>query len=107
MEDLIKIVSGNTQVIMEIYAMMRGETMKKSLFDWTVHLQADLTAITDHYEKKMVILEPSIELNSIIWMDDNNELQIKPTWDCVISIDPTNKSLTIRQTKEVFGDVYE
>lgn len=55
----------------------------------------------------MVILEPSIELNSIIWMDDNNELQIKPTWDCVISIDPTNKSLTIRQTEEVFGDVYE
>lgn len=75
--------------------------MKKiTFFDWTIHLQADLTAITDHYEKKMVILEPSIELNSIIWMDDNNELQIKPTWDCVISIDPTNKSLTIRQTKK-------
>ncbi len=88
--------------------MMRGDTMKKiTFFDWTIQLQADLTAITDHHEKKMVILEPSIELNSIIWMDDNNELQIKPTWDCVISIDPTNKSLTIRQTEEVFGEVYE
>ena len=40
--------------------------MKKiTFFDWTIHLQADLTAITDHHEKKMVILEPSIELNSI------------------------------------------
>ena len=88
--------------------MMRGETMKKiTFFDWTIHLQANLTAITDHYEKKMVILEPSIELNSIIWIDNNNELQIKPTWDCVISIDPTNKALTIRQTEDVFGDVYE
>lgn len=36
--------------------MMRGETMKKiTFFDWTVHLQADLTAITDHYEKKSLI----------------------------------------------------
>ncbi|GLF89498.1 hypothetical protein Saga11_07570 [Bacillus safensis] len=76
-------------------------------FDWTIHLQHDLTAITDHNEKKLVILEPSIELNGVIWIDENNELQIKPTWDCVITIDPTNKSLTIRQTEEVFGDVYE
>ncbi|MDR0124201.1 hypothetical protein [Bacillus zhangzhouensis] len=76
-------------------------------FDWTIHLQHDLTAITDHHEKKMVILESSIELNGVIWIDENNELQIKPTWDCVITIDPTNKSLTIRQTEEVFGNVYE
>ncbi|AVM26006.1 hypothetical protein [Bacillus pumilus] len=76
-------------------------------FDWTIHLQHDLTAVTDHNEKKLVILEPSIELNGVIWIDDNDELQIKPTWDCVITIDPTNKSLTIRQTEEVFGDVYE
>ncbi|MCW4645879.1 hypothetical protein ABEX69_05340 [Bacillus safensis] len=76
-------------------------------FDWTIHLQHDLTAITDHNEKKLVILEPSIELNGVIWIDENDDLQIKPTWDCVITIDPTNKSLTIRQTEEVFGDVYE
>ncbi|MGE1142907.1 hypothetical protein ACQ4LK_08220 [Bacillus pumilus] len=42
--------------------------MKKiAFFDWTIQLQADLTAITDHHEKKMVILEPSIELNGVIW----------------------------------------
>ncbi|OJT56772.1 hypothetical protein [Bacillus altitudinis] len=76
-------------------------------FDWTIHLQHDLTAITDHNEKKLVILEPSIELNGVIWIDENDDLQIKPTWDCVITIDPTGKSLTIRQTEEVFGDVYE
>ncbi|WP_282067653.1 hypothetical protein [Bacillus pumilus] len=76
-------------------------------FDWTIHLQHDLTAITDHNEKKLVILEPSIELNGVIWIDENDDLQIKPTWDCVITLDPTNKSLTIRQTEEVFGDVYE
>ncbi|ATP96152.1 hypothetical protein CSE15_19315 [Bacillus altitudinis] len=78
--------------------------MKKiTFFDWTIHLQADLTAITDHYEKKMVILEPSIELNSIIWLDDNNELQIKPTWDCVIIINAKNKSVTIRDAEDVVG----
>ncbi|MBU5258399.1 MULTISPECIES: hypothetical protein [Bacillus] len=82
--------------------------MKKiKFFDWTINLQHDLTAITDHNEKKLVILEPSIELNSVIWMDENNELQIKPTWDCIITIDSTNKSLTIQQTEEVFGNVYE
>lgn len=76
-------------------------------FDWTIHLQHDLTAITDHNEKKLVILESSIELNGVIWIDENDDLQIKPTWDCVITIDPTNKTLTIRQTEEVFGEVYE
>ncbi|MEF3086783.1 MULTISPECIES: hypothetical protein [Bacillus] len=76
-------------------------------FDWTINLQHDLTAITDHHEKKMVILESSIELNGVIWIDENDDLQIKPTWDCVITIDPTNKTLTIRQTEEVFGEVYE
>ncbi|MFY2223859.1 hypothetical protein [Bacillus altitudinis] len=78
--------------------------MKKiTFFDWTIHLQADLTAITDHYEKKMVILEPSIELNSIIWLDNNKELQIKPTWDCVIIINAKNKSVTIRDAEDVVG----
>ncbi|MFP3420352.1 hypothetical protein R0K30_12630 [Bacillus sp. SIMBA_154] len=78
--------------------------MKKiTFFDWTIQLQADLTAITDHQEKKMVILVPSIELNSVIWIDENNELQIKPTWDCVIIINAKNMSVTVRDAKDVVG----
>ncbi|MEH7674503.1 MULTISPECIES: hypothetical protein [Bacillus] len=57
--------------------------------------------------KKITFFDWTIELNAVIWIDENNELQIKPTWDCVITIDPTNKTLTIRQTEEVFGDLYE
>ncbi|KEP25138.1 hypothetical protein [Bacillus zhangzhouensis] len=78
-----------------------------TFFDWTIHLQGNLTAITDHHEKKMVILESSIELNSVIWIDENNNLQMKPTWDCIMTIDAPNKSLTIQQTEEVFGNVHE
>ncbi|QZD58443.1 hypothetical protein K4A85_12020 [Bacillus pumilus] len=76
--------------------------MKKiKFFDWTINLQHDLTAITDHNEKKMVILEPSIELNGVIWMDENNELQIKPTWDCVIIVNVKNISVTVRDAEDV------
>ncbi|MGM0816380.1 MAG: hypothetical protein ACQEUO_12745 [Bacillota bacterium] len=56
-----------------------------------------------NYEKKMVILVPSIELNSVIWIDENNELQIKPTWDCVIIINAKNMSVTVRDAEDVVG----
>ena len=29
-------------------------------------------------------------------LDENNVIQLKPTWDCVISIDDKNKAITIR-----------
>lgn len=54
-------MSETTQVIMEIQIILKGEPIRKiTFFDWTIYLQADLTAITDHHEKIMVILEPSI-----------------------------------------------
>ncbi|MBM7578224.1 hypothetical protein [Jeotgalibacillus terrae] len=76
---------------------------KNNFFDWTVYLQEELTAVIDIPQKKMVILEKAIELNGLLWIDDEDNLQIKPTWDCVISINHQNRSITIQQTEKVFN----
>ncbi len=84
--------------------MKIGRTMKKTtFFDWTIHYPNHLTAVKDDTEKKMVFLEQTIEFKGIICIDENDELQIKPTWDCVIIINAKNKSVTIRDAEDVVG----
>ncbi|WP_031424808.1 hypothetical protein [Exiguobacterium sp. NG55] len=71
--------------------------MKTNIFfDWTLILDEGLNPVIDEQNKKMVIIDRSIELNAVIWLDENDLLQLKPTWDCVISIDDKNKTITIR-----------
>lgn len=67
-----------------------------SFFEWKINLEDNLIAVTDTVTKKMVIMEGALELNAMIWIDEKNDLQIKPTWDCVISVNANNKLLTIR-----------
>ncbi|KAA0965425.1 hypothetical protein FQ087_03715 [Sporosarcina sp. ANT_H38] len=79
--------------------------MKKlSFFDWEIHLQDDLMAVTDTIMKRMVILEGALELTGMIWIDEHNEMQIKPTWDCVISINVKDMILTIQHSSNVFSN---
>ncbi|MDL5378434.1 hypothetical protein ACNOIU_16050 (plasmid) [Exiguobacterium mexicanum] len=71
--------------------------MKTNIFfDWTLILDEGLSPVIDEQNKKMVIIDRSIELNAVIWLDENDVIQLKPTWDCVISIDDKNKAITIR-----------
>lgn len=71
--------------------------MKTNIFfDWTLILDEGLSPVIDEQNKKMVIIDRSIELNAVIWLDENDVIQLKPTWDCVISIDDKNKTITIR-----------
>ncbi|MGG0369809.1 hypothetical protein [Priestia filamentosa] len=73
-----------------------------SFFNWKVYLQDNLVAVTDIPSKKMVIMESALNLNAVIWIDGDEEVQIKPTWDCVISINSKDKALTIRHVDDVF-----
>ena len=71
--------------------------MKTNIFfDWTLILDEGLSPVIDEQNKKMVIIDRSIELNAVIWLDENDVIQLKPTWDCVISIDDKNKAITLR-----------
>ncbi|QGG47399.1 hypothetical protein [Heliorestis convoluta] len=67
-----------------------------SFFDWKINLEENLSAVVDNTTKKLVIMDGSIELNAVIWIDSSNLIQIKPTWDCVITIDDKNKAISIR-----------
>ena len=67
-----------------------------NFFDWKLILDENLNPVIDEQNKKMVVTDRSIELNAVIWLDENNVIQLKPTWDCVISIDDENKAITIR-----------
>ena len=67
-----------------------------NFFDWKLILDENLNPVIDEQNKKMVVIDRSIELNAVIWLDENNVIQLKPTWDCVISIDDKNKAITIR-----------
>ncbi|MET3657135.1 MULTISPECIES: hypothetical protein [Sporosarcina] len=75
-----------------------------SFFDWKIRLQDNLMTVTDTSTKKMVIMEGALELNAMIWIDEENEMQIKPTWDCVISINAKDMILTIRHSENVFNN---
>ncbi|WP_182200414.1 hypothetical protein [Paraliobacillus salinarum] len=66
-------------------------------FDWTVKLAADISPVVDIKAKKLALVESNFEFNGLIWIDEKNQLQIKPTWDCKISINPEEKILTFER----------
>ena len=81
-----------------------GGTMKKTTFyDWTVHYPDHLTAIKDDTEKIMVFLEQTVEFKGMIRIDENDELYMKPTWDCVIIINAKQMSVTVRNAEDFVG----
>ncbi|WP_290722201.1 MULTISPECIES: hypothetical protein [Exiguobacterium] len=49
----------------------------------------------------MVVMGDFIELTAVLWLDRNDVLQLKPTWDCVISIDDATKQITIRSAESL------
>lgn len=67
-----------------------------TFFDWTLILDEGLKPVIDERNKIMVLIDRSIELNAVIWLNEHNVIQLKPTWDCVISIDDKNKAITIK-----------
>ncbi|WP_342473780.1 hypothetical protein [Bacillus sp. FSL W8-1141] len=78
--------------------------MKKTAFyDWTIHYPDHLTAVKDDTEKKMVFLEQTVEFKGMIRIDENDELQIKPTWDCVIIVNAKQMSVTVRDAEDCVG----
>ncbi|WP_410503324.1 hypothetical protein RIF24_16405 (plasmid) [Exiguobacterium acetylicum] len=68
----------------------------KTFFDWKINLDEELNAVIDEGAKKMVVMSGFIELSAVLWIDEEGLLQLKPTWDCVISIDAEEKTITIR-----------
>lgn len=84
--------------------MKIGGTMKKTTFyDWTIHYPDHLTAVKDDTEKKMVFLEQTVEFKGMIRIDENDELQIKLTWDCVIIVNAKQMSITVRDAEDCVG----
>ncbi|MEK4567361.1 hypothetical protein [Bacillus sp. FSL K6-3458] len=78
--------------------------MKKTAFyDWTIHYPDHLTAVKDDTEKKMVFLEQTVEFKGMIRIDENDELQIKLTWDCVIIVNAKQMSITVRDAEDCVG----
>lgn len=78
--------------------------MKKTAFyDWTIHYPEHVTAVKDDTEKKMVFLEQTVDFKGIIRIDENDELQIKPTWDCVIIMNAKQMSVTVRDAEDFVG----
>ncbi|UKS57492.1 hypothetical protein [Exiguobacterium acetylicum] len=70
-------------------------------FGWKINLDDELYAVMDERVRKMVVMGNFIELNAVLWLDQNDVLQLKPTWDCVISIDDTTKQITIRSAESL------
>ena len=67
-----------------------------NFIDWQIELENKMDSVVDKQARKMIVTEGAIELIAVIWIDDKDVLQLKPTWDSVISIDHTQKILTIR-----------
>ena len=67
-----------------------------NFIDWQIELEDKMDAVVDKPARKMIVTEGAIELVAVIWFDDKDVLQLKPTWDSLISIDHTQKILTIR-----------
>jgi hypothetical protein len=79
--------------------------LKKVEFcEWSIALDDNLFAVVDNSINKMVIMEGTIELSAVLWVDEKGLLQIKPTWDCVITIDDKNKNITIRHSDFLRSD---
>ncbi|WP_286950126.1 hypothetical protein [Exiguobacterium sp. UBA4551] len=70
-------------------------------FDWKISLDDELYAVIDENARKMVVMGNFIELTAVLWLDQNDVLQLKPTWDCVISIDDATKQITIRSAESL------
>lgn len=70
-------------------------------FDWKINLEDELYAVIDEKARKMVVMGDFIELTAVLWLDQNDVLQLKPTWDCVISIDDATKQITIRPAESL------
>lgn len=70
-------------------------------FSWKINLDDELYAVIDEKARKMVVMGNFIELNAVLWLDQNDVLQLKPTWDCVISIDDATKQITIRSAESL------
>ena len=70
-------------------------------FGWKINLDDELEAVIDERVRKMVVMGNFIELSAVLWLDQNDVLQLKPTWDCVISIDDATKQITIRSAESV------
>lgn len=64
--------------------------------DWQIELEDKMDSVVDKQARKIIVIEGAIELVAVIWIDDKDVLQLKPTWDSVISFDHTQKILTIR-----------
>ena len=67
-----------------------------NFIDWQIELEDKMDSVVDKQARKMIVTEGAIELVAVIWIDDKDVLQLKPTWDSFISIDHTQKILTIR-----------
>nr|WP_251138331.1 hypothetical protein [Exiguobacterium sp. s161] len=61
----------------------------------------ELYAVIDEKARKMVVMGDFIELTAVLWLDQKNILQLKPTWDCVISIDDATKQIMIRSAESL------
>ncbi|MCY1691259.1 hypothetical protein OVA29_11665 [Exiguobacterium sp. SL14] len=70
-------------------------------FGWKINLDEELYAVIDERVRKMVVMGDFIELSAVLWLDQNDVLQLKPTWDCVISIDDATKQITIRSAESL------
>lgn len=70
-------------------------------FGWKINLDDELYAVIDERVRKMVVMGDFIELSAVLWLDQNDVLQLKPTWDCVISIDDATKQITIRSVESL------
>ena len=70
-------------------------------FGWKINLDDELEAVIDERVRKMVVMGNFIELSAVLWLDQNDVLQLKPTWDCVISIDDATKQITIRSAESL------
>jgi len=70
-------------------------------FDWKISLDDELYAVIDEKARKMVVMGNFIELTAVLWLDQNDVLQLKPMWDCVISIDDATKQITIRSAESL------
>ncbi|MGI1806876.1 hypothetical protein ACRPK8_14200 [Exiguobacterium sp. TDN 0502] len=68
-------------------------------FGWKINLDDELEAVIDERVRKVVVMGNFIELSAVLWLDQNDVLQLKPTSDCVISIDDATKQITIRSAE--------
>ena len=74
---------------------------ENEFFDWKISLDDELYAVIDEKARKMVVMGNFIELTAVLWLDQKGILQLKPTWDCVISIDDAAKQITIRSAESL------